>query len=179
MALGFVVLLWLLEIVDAASGNRLDDDGVRPRSTVGLLGIVFAPVLHAGWAHLEANTVPALVLFFLVLLGGIGRGLAATGVIWVVSGVGVWLVSPSNTVTIGASGLIFGWLMYLVLRGFFTRRPGQILLGVVLFLGYGGLLWGVLPGQPGVSWQGHLFGAVGGGLAAWLLADRRSSTMVP
>ena len=177
LALGFVALLWLLEIVDAASGYNLDDDGVRPRSTVGLLGIVFAPLLHAGWAHLEANTLPALVLFFLVLLGGIGRGLAATGVIWVVSGIGVWLVAPANTVTIGASGLIFGWLVYLVLRGFFTGRPGQILLGVVLFLLYGGLLWGVLPGQPGVSWQGHLFGAVGGGLAAWLLAGRRSSTM--
>ncbi len=177
LALGFVLLLWLLEIVDAASGYNLDDDGVRPRSTVGLLGIVFAPLLHAGWAHLEANTVPALVLFFLVLLGGIGRGLAATGVIWVVSGIGVWLVAPANTVTIGASGLIFGWLVYLVVRGFFTRRPGQILLGIVLFLLYGGLLWGVLPGQPGVSWQGHLFGAIGGGLAAWLLAGRRSSTM--
>ena len=177
LAFGFVLLLWLLEIVDAASGYNLDDDGVRPRSTVGLLGIVFAPLLHAGWAHLEANTLPALVLFFLVLLGGIGRGLAATGVIWVVSGIGVWLVAPANTVTIGASGLIFGWLVYLVLRGFFTGRPGQILLGVVLFLLYGGLLWGVLPGQPGVSWQGHLFGAVGGGLAAWLLAGRRSSTM--
>lgn len=177
VTLGFVALLWLLEIVDASSGYDLDDDGVRPRSAVGLLGIAFAPLLHAGWAHLEANTVPALLLLFLVLLGGIGRGLAATAVIWVVSGIGVWLVAPSNTVTIGASGLIFGWLVYLVLRGFFTRRPGQILLGVVLFLVYGGLLWGVLPGQPGISWQGHFFGAVGGGLAAWLLAGRRSSTM--
>lgn len=177
VALGFVLLIWLLEIVDSASGHNLDDEGVRPRSTVGLLGIAFAPLLHAGWAHLEANTVPALVLFFLVLLGGIGRGLAATAVIWAVSGLGVWVVSPPDTVTIGASGLIFGWLVYLVLRGFFTRRPGQILLGVVIFLAYGGLLWGVLPGQPGVSWQGHFFGALGGGLAAWLLAARRSSTM--
>lgn len=177
VALGFVTLLWLLEIVDASSGYNLDDDGVRPRSTTGLLGIAFAPLLHAGWAHLEANTVPALLLFFLVLLGGVARGLAATGLIWVVSGIGVWLVAPANTVTIGASGLIFGWLVYLVLRGFFTRRPGQIVLGIVIFLVYGGLLWGVLPGQPGISWQGHFFGAVGGGLAAWLLAGRRSSTM--
>jgi len=83
--------------------------------------------------------------------------------------VGVWLVAPTNSIHLGASVLIFGWLVYLMLRGIWTRRVGQIILGIMLFLLYGTLLLGVLPGQPGISWQGHLFGAVGGGLAAWLI----------
>jgi len=171
LALGFVAVLWLLEAVDVASGHDLDRLGIRPRSGEGLLGVVLAPLLHFGWGHLESNTIPALVLAFLVLLSGVGRGLAATAVIWIVSGLGVWLVSPGNSITAGASVLIFGWLVYLMVRGLFNRRIGQIVLGVVLMVMYGGLLLGVLPGQPGVSWQGHLFGAVGGALAAWLLAD--------
>ncbi len=172
-ALGFVALLWAIEIVDALADNRLDQYGVRPRSDEGLLGILFAPLLHGGWLHLEANTVPALVLLFLVLVSGVSRGVQATAVIWLVGGVGVWLLAPAATNHLGASVLIFGWLVYLLLRGFWNRSPGEILLGVVLFLVYGGLLLGVLPGQPGISWQGHLFGAVGGGLAAFLLAEPR------
>ena len=178
-SVGFVVLLWLIEIIDAASGNELDQYGVRPRSDEGLLGILFAPLLHGGWTHLEGNTVPALILGFLVLVSGIARGLAATAIIWVVGGVGVWLVAPGNTVHLGASVLIFGWLVYLMVRGVWTRSVGEIALGVVLLLAYGSLLLGVLPGQPGISWQGHLFGALGGLLAGPLLArDRRPRSLV-
>jgi membrane associated rhomboid family serine protease len=169
----FAVLLWALEIVDAAVGHRLDRYGVQPREGDGLLGIVFAPVLHAGWAHLAANTVPALVLLFLVLVSGFARGLAVTGVIWVVGGVGVWLVAPAGTTHLGASVLIFGWLVYLLVRGLFTGRLREIALGVVLFVLYGGVLLGVMPGQEGISWQGHLFGAAGGALAAYALSERR------
>jgi membrane associated rhomboid family serine protease len=172
ITLGFVALLWVLEIVDAVSHHALDDYGVRPRSEDGLVGILFAPLLHGGWAHLEGNTLPVLVLGFLVLLGDVARGLAATAVIWLVSGIGVWLVSPPNTVTLGASVLVFGWLVYLIVRGVFTRRSSEIATGVVLLVFFGGLLLGVLPGQPGVSWQGHLFGAIGGGLAAAWVSRR-------
>jgi membrane associated rhomboid family serine protease len=174
----FVVLLWVVEIVDAAMGNDLDQYGVQPRETDGLLGILFAPLLHGGWDHLSANTVPALVLAFLVLVSGIARGLLVTAVIWIVGGVGVWLVAPSNTVHLGASVLIFGWLVYLMIRGIFTRSAGEIILGMVLFFMYGGLLFGVLPGQPGISWQGHLFGAIGGALAAWLVSERTERASV-
>lgn len=170
-SVGFVAFLWAVEVVDVATQHRIDGLGIRPRSDVGLVGIVFAPVLHFGWAHLEGNTLPALVLSFFVLASGIGRGIAATLVIWVVGGVGVWLIAPAGSVTGGASILIFGWLVYLIVRGLFSRRIGQIVLGVLFFLGYGGLLLGMLPGQEGVSWQGHLFGAIGGGIAAWLLND--------
>jgi len=175
---GFVALLWVIEIVDAAMNNELDQYGVQPREAEGLLGIIFAPVLHGGWGHLSANTIPALVLGFLVLVSGVARGLEVTALIWVVGGLGVWLVAPSNTVHLGASVLIFGWLVYLMIRGIFTRKVGEIILGMVLFFMYGGLLLGVLPSQPGISWQGHLFGAIGGALAAWLVSERTERASV-
>lgn len=168
-ALGFVALLWVIEIVDALVNHRLDDLGIRPRSDEGLLGIVFAPLLHGGWVHLEANTLPALVLLFLVLVTGPVAGLEATGIIWLVGGVGVWLVAQPNSIHLGASVLIFGWIVYLVLVGWWSGSFRRILLGIAVVVVYGSVLWGVLPGQPGVSWQGHLFGAVGGGLAAFLI----------
>jgi membrane associated rhomboid family serine protease len=170
----FVAALWAIEVVDVMLGNALDDEGVQPREQEGLLGILLAPLLHVGWGHLAANSVPLLGLGFLILLSGVGHWLEVTAVVWVVGGVGVWLTGPDNTVHIGASVLVFGWLVHLIVRGLFTLRIGQIALGVVIFLVYGGALWGVLPGAPGVSWQGHLFGAVGGALAAWLTADRRA-----
>ncbi|MCR6032214.1 rhomboid family intramembrane serine protease [Nocardioides sp. zg-579] len=173
ISVGFVALLWLIEAWDAISPQDLDTYGVRPRDDDGLVGVALAPVLHGGWDHLAGNTLPVLVLGFLVLVGGTARGLAATAIIWVVGGLGVWLTAPTYSIHLGASVLVFGWLVYLMLRGVFTRSAGEIILGIVLFLAYGGLLLGVLPGQPGVSWQGHLFGAVGGALAAvWV--DRRS-----
>lgn len=175
-AVGFVALLYVLEVVDALAGHRLDQYGVRPRSDEGLAGILLAPLLHGGWGHLEANTVPTLVLLFVLLLSGVARAVQATAIIWLVGGLGVWLLAPGGTVHLGASVLIFGWLVYLVLRGLWTRRPLEIVLGVVLFLVYGGLLLGVLPGEPGVSWQGHLFGALGGALAAYVLGERRTTS---
>lgn len=171
----FVVLLWIIEIVDVASGSRLEQAGIEPRSVDGLWGVLFAPVLHDDWTHLIANTVPVLVLGFLVLLSGLGRGLTATGIIWVVGGIGTWLIGGTGN-HIGASILVFGFIAYLLTRGIFTRNIGQLALGVVVFVVYGGALWGVLPSTPGVSWQGHLFGAVGGVVAAWALsADARAA----
>lgn len=171
---GFVVLLYVIELVDASMSNRLDQEGVQPRETEGLLGVLFAPLLHGGWAHLVGNTVPLLVLGFLILLSGVGHWLEVTAIVWVVGGVGTWLTGPDGTVHIGASVLVFGWLVHLILRGLFSRRLGQIALGLVVLVLYGGALWGVLPSQPGISWQGHLFGAIGGGLASWLTAERRT-----
>ncbi|GAB2677983.1 rhomboid family intramembrane serine protease [Nocardia goodfellowii] len=173
---GFVVLLYGIEGVDTLAAHRLDQAGIEPRDADGLGGILWAPLLHGGWPHLVSNTVPVLVLGFFVLLSGIGRGLAATAIIWLVAGIGTWSIGPEYSVHIGASSLIFGWLTYLISRGWFARNLGQILLGLVVFAIYGSALWGVLPGQPGISWQGHLFGALGGLLAGWVLSgDARRS----
>lgn len=173
----FVAALYVVEMFDQLSGGRLQRiGGVEPREADGLDGILFAPVLHGSWGHLLANTAPLLVFGFLLLLAGARRWITVTAVVWLVAGAGVWLTGVAGTIHIGASVLVFGWLSYLLLRGVFSRHPGQLALGLLLLLIYGGVLWGVLPGQPGISWQGHLFGAVGGGLSAWWLgrADRAS-----
>lgn len=170
---GFVALLYAVELLDAILPGSLDDNGVRPRSLDGLEGVALGPLLHGGWAHLLGNTVPLLVLGFLVGLSGVRTWLQVTAIVWVVGGAAVWLVAAPGTVHLGASGLVFGWLSYLVVRGVFSRHLGQIALGMVVLLVYGGLLWGVLPGRPGVSWESHLFGAAAGALAAWLVTPRR------
>jgi membrane associated rhomboid family serine protease len=177
VVLGFVALLYAIELVDTLLGNRLDAGGVEPREVDGLDGVLFAPVLHHGWAHPFGNTVPLLVFGFLILLAGVARWVGVTAFVWVVGGLGTWLTAPPDTIHLGASVLAFGWLVYLLTRGLFSRVAWQIALGVILLFMYGGVLYGVLPGQPGISWQGHLFGAIGGVVAAWWYGaqDRRPS----
>jgi membrane associated rhomboid family serine protease len=137
-------VLYLSEAVDQLTPLHLDDDGIRPWTLDGLLGILWSPLLHAGWAHLFANTVPFLVFGFLAMAGGIRQWVLVTAVIWLLGGLGVWLAGPDAS-TIGASGVIFGWLAFLLARGFFARSVRQILLAVVLLFFWGGVLWGVLP----------------------------------
>jgi len=168
--MGLLLLaLWGLEVVDQSNGNSLDAYGIRPRTDEGLVSIFWAPWLHGGWAHLVSNSVPFFVLGLLVLLEGWRAWSWATLVTVVVSGGLVWLVSPPASLTLGASGVVFGWLAYLLARGLWSRSPAQIAIGAVVLFVYGGVLWGVLPGAAGVSWQGHLGGAAGGLLAARLL----------
>jgi membrane associated rhomboid family serine protease len=178
--LAFVALLYVVEAFDQVDGHRLDDYGIRPMETDGLWGILFAPLLHANWGHLAANTGPALVLGFLVALAGLSRFFWATAIIWIVGGLGTWLIgnlgSPcGETDHIGASGLIFGWLTFLLVFGFFIRSAGQIFVGLLVLVIYGGVLWGAVPVLNvcgGVSWQGHLCGGIAGVLAAYLLSGK-------
>nr|WP_243655170.1 rhomboid family intramembrane serine protease [Nocardia alba] len=177
--LSFVGALYVIEGVDMVlsydsppgSVGELDSAGIEPREVSGLDGILWAPLLHGGWDHLFANTLPLLVLGFLVLLSGVGRGIAATAIIWVIAGIGTWLTGSAGSVHLGASSIVFGWLTYLICRGWFARNVGQIAVGLVILLFYGSMLWGVLPSDPRISWQGHLFGAVGGVLAGWVLSS--------
>jgi membrane associated rhomboid family serine protease len=171
----FTGVLYGVEVVDTVTGDSLQDDGIVARRLDGLDGVLWAPLLHGTWGHLIANTLPFLIFGFLAMAGGIRQFLVVTGLIWVISGLGVWLTGPDGIPTVGASGLIFGWLVFLLARGFFARSGRQIALAVVLFFFWGGILFGVLPGAAGVSWQGHLFGALAGLLAARLVAsaDRR------
>ncbi|GLZ41040.1 rhomboid family intramembrane serine protease [Actinokineospora sp. NBRC 105648] len=166
----FTGLLYLVEIIDAILPANLEQNGIVPRSLGGLDGILWAPLLHGGWDHLIGNTVPLLVFAFLAMANGLSQWVAVTATIWLVSGIGVWLTGDGGSVTIGASGLCFGWLLFLLVRGLFNRSLLQLGLAVVLLLYWGTMLFGVLPGDPRISWQGHLFGALGGVLAAWLVS---------
>ena len=157
---------WTSEAADVVLDHRLDVYGVRPHVLVGLRGIVFAPFLHGGFGHLIGNTLPFAVLGGLVALGGLRQFLSVTLIVGVVSGLGMWIFGSSDEVHIGASGLVLGYLAYLLVRGVFARNIRQILLGIVVAFFYGGLLWGVLPTGRGISWEGHLFGVVGGIAAA-------------
>lgn len=175
--LGYLVgLMWVSEVVDTLLGNRLDLYGIQARDSDGLLGIVTAPFLHAGFGHLMSNTVPLLMLGAIIAAAGAARLLAVTAIVAVVSGLGTWLLSPPATITVGASGLVFGYATYLMVRGVFNRSLGQLLIGALVTLVWGGALLGGLLPQPGISWQGHLFGAVGGIVAAWLLGGTQRRT---
>ncbi|MDN5747014.1 MAG: rhomboid family intramembrane serine protease [Pseudonocardia sp.] len=174
----FTALLYLVEVVDVVTDSALERaGGIVPRETYGLDGVLFAPLLHGDWAHLLANTLPFLIFGFLAMAGGIRQFILVTATIWVLGGFAVWLTAGPEGYHVGASGVIFGWLAFLLTRGFFAGSTRQILLAIVLFAGWGGILLGVLPGQPGISWQGHLFGALAGVLAAWMVAraDRRGT----
>jgi len=176
--LTFVALLYLVELIDQLTGHSLDANGIRPLEADGLWGVIFAPVLHANWQHLMANTVPLLVLGFLMTLAGVSRFVWATVIVWILGGFGTWLIGNvgSNcgpTDHIGASGLIFGWLAFLLVFGMFVRRFWDIIIGLLVLLAYGGILLGAMPvlGRcGGVSWQGHLCGAIAGVLAAYMLS---------
>lgn len=176
--LTFVALLYLVELIDELSRHSLDANGIRPLETDGLWGIVFAPLLHANWQHLMANTVPLLVLGFLVTLAGLSRFVWATAIVWILGGLGTWLIGNVGsgcgpTDHIGASGLIFGWLAFLLVFGIFVRRVWDIVIGLVVMFAYGGVLLGAMPVLGvcgGVSWQGHLCGAIAGVVAAYVLS---------
>lgn len=171
-------VLWLLEVIDQATNNSLDQFGIQAREVDGLPEIFTAPWLHAGWGHLAGNSLPFFVLGFLVLIGGFYKWIVATLVTIVTSGLAAWSLTPTDTLVLGASGIIFGWLTYLLARGVFARSVGQIAIALVVLFLYGGVLWGVFPGELGISWQAHLGGAIGGILAAWLL-HRRSKAKTP
>ncbi|GAA1972734.1 rhomboid family intramembrane serine protease [Amycolatopsis minnesotensis] len=176
VALGFTLVLYLVELVDVLVPGDFTHGGIVARSLSGLDGVIWAPLLHAGWGHLLGNTIPVLVFAFLAMAAGIGRFAVITAMIWVIGGLGVWLIGPNApAVTVGASGLAFGWLAFLLVRGVFNRALGQIAVALVLLVLWGGMLWGVLPGNPGISWQGHLFGALAGVLAAWVVTKTGKS----
>lgn len=168
-----VTVMWAVEIIDLIPGTNLDQWGIRPRQTAGLVGIVTAPFLHSGFPHLISNTIPFLVLGGLIAASGMARYFQVTAVVALITGLGTWLVGPARTDHIGASGLVFGYLTYLLARGIFERKLTYLFVGVVVLFLYGGVLWGLLP-RPGVSWQGHLLGVVGGLAAARLLHARRA-----
>ncbi|HEY9749184.1 MAG TPA: rhomboid family intramembrane serine protease [Allocoleopsis sp.] len=173
---GFIICIWVLEIVDLfVFRNALNLYGIRPRNMIGLRGILFAPFLHGGLGHLMANTVPFLVLGWLVMLREVSDFLIVSVITILTSGLGVWLFGSANSIHIGASGLIFGYFGFLLSRGYFERSATGIAFSLFVGVLYGSLIWGVLPIRNGISWEGHLFGFIGGILAARLLARQKLS----
>ena len=169
-------LMWVVEIIDAA-GADLDANGIHPRDVDTLPDIAFAPFLHAGWGHLIGNTIPFLVLGGAIALSGLARTAMVTVIVAVVGGLGTWLIGPADTNHIGASGLVFGFAAYLIARGVFSRRLLHLAAGLAVIAVYGATLLFSLVPHPGVSWQGHLFGAIGGIVAARVLDRRRTAAV--
>jgi membrane associated rhomboid family serine protease len=166
-----VALMWAAALLNLLLfRGSLVEFGIIPRMVIGLRGVLFAPFLHAGLGHLMANTLPFIILGWLVLIRSTADFFMVTAIAMGVSGLGTWLFAGPRTIHVGASGLIFGYLGYLLLRGYFERSFAASLLSIVVAVAYGGLILGVLPTVPGISWQGHLFGFLGGGLAARFLA---------
>lgn len=168
-------IFWVVEILDIfVFRGKLDHWGITPLYLPGLLGIVFAPFLHGGIGHLIANTLPFLTLGWLVMLQRTKDFFIVTIITMLTAGLGVWFLASPNSTHIGASILIFGYLGFLLSRGLFQRNLPSIMLSVVVFFLYGGLIWGILPTDNGISWESHLFGFIGGVIAANVIARKSS-----
>lgn len=166
-----VSIFWIIFILNGVIfGGRLNAFGILPRNLVGLRGILFAPFLHGSFYHVLANTAPFIVLGWLVMLRNIKDFYFVSFISALVSGLGTWLIGSPNSVHVGASGVIFGYFGYLLFRGYFERSFVAIAIAIVIAVTYGGLIWGVLPTRSYISWEGHLFGLIGGIIAAKFLS---------
>ncbi len=175
--LSFAAFAWLLEIFDTIIlSGALDRFGVAPRTLSGLTGILTHPFLHGGFFHIIANTVPFLMLGGLIMLRSRRQWAAVSIISTLVGGLGIWLLGSAGSVHVGASGVVFGYFGYLLSIGVFERRLGAILISLFIGLTYGGLIFGMFPFfvGSGVSWEGHLFGFLGGILSAWAMNKPKS-----
>ncbi len=170
-----VGVAWVTFAVSAVTGGALLGLGVIPRTVLGLRGILFAPFLHGSLAHIVSNTVPFVVLGWLVMLRDTRHFGRVTIAAALGSGLASWLLGAPGSIHIGASGVIMGYLGFLMLSGWYARTLGSVLLSLGVTAVWGGLALSVLPSMPGVSWQGHLGGFIGGILAARAFRHRRQS----
>lgn len=168
----YVIVIWAMHLINGLLfGGVLIFFGIHPLDLSSIWHIFTSPLLHADFGHLISNTVPGAVFSFLIGMSGKRVWWEVLAFVVIVGGLGTWLLGGVGTNHIGASGLVYGWLGYLLVRGIFNRSLSQILVGIVLGVFYSGLVWGVLPGTPGVSWQAHLFGALGGVLAGMMITS--------
>ena len=178
VVIALVALRWGAEILDTILDHRLDRYGIEPRELDGLDGVLTAPFLHVGFGHLLGNTIPFVIMGLVIAFEGPMRLLGVTAISALVSGLGTWLIAPADTIHLGASGVVFGFATYLITRVIFTRRLAELAVGVVVAVVWGGALLGGLEPQQGISWQGHLFGAIGGVIAARVLSRPRGEAPV-
>lgn len=176
VTLNELVLEKILVIANGCALMRgLNALGIVPQSFIGLRGILFAPFLHGGFYHVLANTAPFIVLGWLVMLRNIKDFYFVSAISALVGGLGTWLVGRPCSVHIGASGVIFGYFGYLLFRGYFERSFVAIAISLAIAITYGSLIWGVLPTRSYISWEGHLFGFIGGIIAAKLLSPSKTA----
>lgn len=168
IVLGLAGLLIVLQIINVLTGYSLAIFGLTPREIYGLAGIWTSPFIHGSFSHLWSNLFGFVMLSSLIIWQGIGNYFKITLFLIASSGALVWGFGPEHTVIVGASGIIFGYLGYLLSRGIIERDTKNILIALAVFFFYGGALFGIFPGAPGVSWQSHLAGLVCGIIAAWI-----------
>jgi membrane associated rhomboid family serine protease len=168
-----LAVFWTVFVLNSLLGGSLLRLGVIPRTAAGLRGILVAPFLHGSLNHIAANSIPFVVLGWMVMLRDEKHFLPVTLAGMVGSGLMAWLLGAPGTVHIGASGLIFGYLGFLMLTGWYTRSFGSILLSVIVTLAWGSLVFGMMPGAPGISWQSHVGGFLGGVFAARLVSPAK------
>jgi membrane associated rhomboid family serine protease len=176
----FLAAMWVLEGINSLDSNRISQsDGIYARNVDHIWAIFTAPFLHFSWQHLIANTIPFAFMGLIIALKGARRLFLVTLIVIVVGGLGTWLIAPSGTDTAGASGLVFGYATYLFARGFFNRSVLELLTGLVVGAVWGGALLSSIAPHPHVSWQGHVCGAIGGVVAAYLLRRERPRHTTP
>lgn len=164
-----LAVLWGVEIVDQLLfSGVLDLFGIHPRMVFGLIGVLASPLLHAHFAHLLSNTAGLLIFGTIVLLWSRKEFAAVTAAAVLIGGLGTWLIGGSGSTHIGASGLVFGYFGYVLMRGWYERKPLSILVSIAVAWMFGSLLLGAIPGLAGagISWEMHLFGLLGGVLVA-------------
>ena len=167
----FVLLLWLIELLDQSFGLNLSRLGVYPRELQGLPGILAAPLIHGGWLHLASNRFALLVLGTVMLYGYPRAALPLLVLVWLGAGIGVWLFARGSY-HFGASGLTHGLMFFIFVSGILRHDRLSIALSMIVFFLYGGMVWTVFPNEPGVSFESHFFGAVMGLTGAFLFFGR-------
>ncbi|PZS17506.1 MAG: rhomboid family intramembrane serine protease [Pseudonocardiales bacterium] len=177
--LSVAAVLWAIQIVNAANDYSLDRFGLRPRRIDGLWGIGTEPFLHASYGHLLSNTAPLVAVGWVLMLSGVRTWLTVTALVVVLGGLATWLVAPAGVI-VGASGLVFGWLGYLIARAYFSRKLRWIVVAALVLFFFGTLLNGLLPSfHSHVSWQAHVCGFAAGILAGAALHPRRAGKLKP
>lgn len=168
----FIIALWVIHTTTFFMGMRLGFLGVLPREPRGLVGIFTAPLIHGEWQHLISNTVPLAALSGVIFLFYKRVAVKSFLLIYLLSGIGVWLFARPYTHHIGASGVVYGLIAFVFWSGFFRRNLRSIVLSLVILVMYSGYIPGIVPGEAGVSWESHLFGAVSGIFIAWVFKGR-------
>jgi membrane associated rhomboid family serine protease len=174
LLIAIVGVMWVIEIINSLDSNHLNTDGLYARNVSHLWGIITAPFLHASFQHLIDNTIPLVFMGLIIALRGAVRLALVTAIVIVLGGIGTWLIAPSGTITVGASGLVFGYASYLLTRGVFDRSWLELGVGILVGVVWGSALLTSLVPHYGVSWQAHLCGGIAGVVAAWVLRNKRA-----